>query len=374
MNDGICNFTRSPTRFKDTLSEVRHFKFEIRSLVILILILSASLAQLNGDWSAESKVLDIVVFKEPEFIKPPKIVYPPRQFLYHEEGWVRLRAVIDLEGRPTEIVVTDSVGDKSFHTAAYRALKNSKFQPGEQNGEKVESKFWWQVTYELKNKTAFYHRPFKRLFIGVVSDIGENRKSKALSGLESLRKRKRTLHEDAMYWTAKYYFDQVWGSTSEQLASINRALGYDETRRYVDANLRQKLLWSKFHLQIDRKLFADALDTLSMFVELDGIDESILKQAIEYKKAIDALATAGTAYAIDASIDRRGRWDYALLRNHFGITDVEGLVDEFIVSCQRDRFRFEYAPDFEYELDGTNGDCSVAVVGEPGTSFRFIQL
>ena len=337
-------------------------------------MLSCSLVQLNGDWYAESKVLDVVIFKEPEFIRPPKIQYPPRQYLHREEGWVRLRAVIDLEGKPYDIVVTDSVGDKSFHTAAFKALKNSKFQPGEQNGEKVESNFWWHVTYEIKSKAAFYHRPFKKLFMGVVSDIGENRKSKALKGLESLRKRKRTLHEDAMYWTAKYYFDQEWGTTLEQLASINRALGYDETRRYVDANLQQKLLWSKFHLQIDRKRFADALDTLSLFMKLDGIDEAMRTQAIEYKNAIDAFAVAATAYAIDASIDQRGRWDYALLRNHFGITDVEGSIDEFTVYCRRDTFRVEYEPDFEYELDGTNGVCSVAVVGDPDTSFRFIQL
>lgn len=374
MKDAISNIDPTPARKKNVLSGVSHSEFVLRYVLILLLSLSASLVPLDGDWHAETEVLDVVVFKDPKVTKRPKIRYPKRQLSKGEEGWVRLQAMINLEGAPYDIIVTDSVGDEAFETAAIQALKRTTFQPGEQNGEKVESNYWWQVTFEMEDKVALYHGAFRQRFFDVVNMISEDKKNSAESGLESLAEARKTLYEDAMYWTAKYYFDQVWGTPSQQLSSVSKALGYDENRRYMDANLYQKLRWSKFHLQIDLKRYADALTTLSKFVKMDGIDEAMRTQAIEYKSAIDALAAEGTAYAIDAAIDQHGRWYYTLLRNHFGVTDVEGLVDEFTVYCQRDRFRLKYEPDFEYKLDGTNGVCSVAVVGDPGTSFRLIQL
>ena len=340
----------------------------------LLVALGISLVPLSGNWRAETEILDVMTFKDPKIIKRPKILYPKRPLSNSEEGWVRLQAMIDLEGKPFDIVVTDSVGDQAFHGAAVQALRRSRFEPGEANGEKVESRYWWQVTFEMASKAALYHSSFRKRFFDVVNAIAENKKSDAEIGLEALSERRKTLHEDAMYWTAKYYFDQEWGTPSQQLISVSRALGYDENRRYMDANLYRKLLWSKFSLQIDRRRYANALDTLSTFEKLEGVDDAMRDQAQEYKKAINELIDSGTVFTVAGSIGKGGRWHYEPLRNHFGVTDVVGSVEEFTIYCQRGRFRFKYEPDFEYSLDGTNGTCSVAVVGEPGTNFTFVQL
>ena len=340
----------------------------------LLIILGMSLVPFSGFWHAEAEILEVMTFKNPKVIKRPKILYPKRPLSKSEEGWVRLQAMIDLEGKPFDIIVTDSVGDRAFEGAAIQALRRSRFQPGEANGEQVESRYWWQVTFEMASKAALYHSAFRKRFFDVVNAVAENEKADAEDGLEGLSERRKTLHEDAMYWTAKYYFDQQWGTPSQQLSSVSRALGYDKNRRYMDANLYRKLLWSKFSLQIDRRRYADALDTLSTFETLEGVEDGMRTQAQEYRNAINELSASEKVFTVAGILSEYGRWYYTPLRNNFGLTDVVGSVKEFTLYCQSNRFRFEYEPDFEYRVDGTNGTCNVAVVGEPGTEFTFVQL
>ena len=340
----------------------------------LLIIIGISLVPYSGNWHAEEEEMELIAFKDPKIIKRPKILYPKRALSNSEEGWVRLQAMIDLDGKPFDIVVTDSVGNRAFEGAAIQALRRSRFEPGEVNGEKVESRYWWQVTFEMASKDALYHSSFRQRFFNVVNAVAENEKSIAEKGLEGLSERRKTLHEDAMYWTAKYYFDQQWGTPSQQLRSVSRALGYDENRRFMDENLYRKLLWSKFSLQVDRRRYADALDTLSTFETLEGVEDSMRIQAQEYKNAINELSASEKVFTVAAVLGENGRWYYTPLRNSFGVTDVEGSVDEFTLYCQRNRFRFKFEPDFEYNVDGTNGTCNVAVAGEPGTNFTFVQL
>ena len=323
---------------------------------------------------SESQEVEVNSIKMPKVIEYGTLQYPKRALSRGEEGWVYLHFMVDTEGNPYDISVADRSGRASFEDAAIRTLKGTKFRPGEYNGKKIDHGHNMQYTFEMAGKTALFANSFRRRFFEVVNLISSKQRTKAEDGVEILRERRRTLHEDAMYWTAKYYFAQAWGTVSEQLQSVSRALGHDKARRYMDVNLHQKLLWSKLLLQLQQKKYVSASATIERFNELKGVDEALLQQAAKFKTAIDDLRSSSAMISVEGTISPSGGWSYELIRNRFSVAEVKGVVEEFILTCERDRLRFEFEPDREYHYNHSSGACIVGVSGDPGTSFRFVQL
>ena len=329
---------------------------------------------LGDDGSSESRDLQIEAVKMPKVSEFGKLQYPRRALTRGEEGWVYLNFFVDTDGKPYDIDLLDRSGSPTFEDAAIRALRSTTFEAAEYNGRKVNHGYRMQYTFEIEGKSALYAESFKRRFYEVVNAISSKLKDEAEVGLTVLRERRRTLHEDAMYWTAKYYFNQEWGTASEQLISVSRAIGHDRGRRFMDANLHQQLLWSKLILQLQQKKYVSALDTLERFSELKDADAALQEQAAKYKRAIDDLKLSSLIIAVEGTLGPKGNWGHELIRDRFSVTEVEGQLGEFILTCQRDRLRFEYEPGIEYSYNDSSGTCRVGVTGDPGTSFRFIQL
>ena len=338
-----------------------------------IVLLSLSSTAFGEDRVSESISLQTEIVTIPKAIKYGTLQYPRRALSKGEEGWVYLNFFVDTDGNPYQISVADRSGSPLFEAAAIKALKGTTFQPAVYNGRKIDHEHYMQYTFIMDDKRALYADSFRRRFYEVVNSISSKTKTKAEDGLEILRERRRTLHEDAMYWTAKYYFDQEWGTVSAQLNSVSRAIGHDKARRFMDANLLQKLLWSKLLLQLRQKKYVSALTTLDRFDELNGVDDALRQQAAKYRTAIDELRYSTKTILVSGTLNSKGAWSHELIRNRFSVADVEGSIGEFNLNCQRDRLRFEYEPDLEYSFNDSSGTCRVSVTGDPGTSFSFIQ-
>ncbi len=337
-------------------------------------LIGPTFATLGEDKRTESQSLTSESIKMPKVIEYGTLQYPRRALSKGVEGWVYLHFTVDTEGNPYGISVADRSGSRLFEDAAIGALKGTRFRPGEYNGEKVDHDYNMQYTFEMVDKRALFASSFKRRFYEVVNAISSKQKPEAEDGLEVLRERRRTLHEDAMYWTAKYYFEQAWGTVSEQLLSVTRAIGHDRARRYMDPNLHHKLLWSKLVLQLQLKKYVSALNTIERFHEMKGVDEALLQNVAKFKRSIENLKSSSKLISIEGLIGPEGKWSYELIRNRFSLVDVRGVVEELILTCQRDRLRFKFESDREYSYNHSSGTCGVAVTGDPGSSFRFIQL
>ena len=346
-----------------------------RSLsLVYVTLFGPTFVALAEEVHATEQEITTETIQMPKAIEYGTLQYPRRALSRAEEGWVYLHFMVDTNGSAYYISVADRSGSVLFEDAAIKALKGTKFRPGEYNGEKIDHGYNMQYTFEMQDKKALFASSFKRRFYEVVNAIATKQKTKAEDGLEILRDRRRTLHEDAMYWIAKYYFDQAWGTVSEQLQSVSRALGHDRARRYMDTNLHQRLLWSKLLLQLEQKKYISASTTIERFIELKEVDEALLQKANELKRAIDDLKSSSSVISAAGKISSNGDWSYELIRNRFSVVDVKGVVEEMTLTCQRDRLRFRFKPDHEYSYNQSSGTCRVAVVGDPGTSFTFIQL
>lgn len=341
-------------------------------------LLGSGLSAFAEDSPAESDRIAVETIVET--ITPPKVIkrgmpqYPRRALSKGEEGWVFLSFFVDTDGKPHEIDVSDASGNPVFQTAAIQALERSRFEPATYNGKKIDHEYRWQVTFEMMGKDNLFRDSFKRRFYEVVEAVSRKEKSKAENELEVLQELRKTLHEDAMYWTAKYYFDQSWGTSSDQLISVSRALGHDKSRRHMDNKLYQQLLWAKLTLQLQERKYVSALNTLDRFEDLHGVDEALRQQAAKYKRAIEDLKSSAKIISVEGTIAQNNQWRHELIRNRFSVVDVEGNINEFELICQRNRLRFKYEPELDYSFDGASGTCGVSVRGDPGTTFTLIQL
>lgn len=324
--------------------------------------------------TSETETREIPTLKEPKVIKRAPIVYPSVPLSRDQEGWVELETMVDRDGRPYEIVVVDSVGHHTFRTAAIRSLKKTTFEPAEYLGEKVDGVHRFRVSFEIHSGAPPYFETFRTSFMETVREIEEGGQTASLKRLEKLRDRTKTLHEDLMYRTARFYYEQKWGTPAEQLISLNKAIGYRVTPGSMDARLFEQLLWSKLDLEIELGHYGESLRTITVLERLEGIDDSHRASLVNYKKSIKDLRATDTTFGVPGALNEEGKWKYVLLRNQFSVTDVEGVIYEFQLYCQRDLVRFKFEPEMKYSLDGTNGTCSVWTIGKPNTEFTLLQL
>ena len=341
---------------------------------LFLLLLGLGSVLLIGEVDAETDSKEIPTLKSPKVIKRGPIEYPRRALSRNEEGWVELETMVDRNGHPYEIVVVDSVGHPAFRIAAIQSLKRATFEPAEYRGEKVDGVHRFKVAFSMHSGTRAYFRQFRALFTKTVKDVEAGDQTSARSNLEKLRDQTKTLHEDVMYRTARFYYEQKWGTPSEQLASLNKALGYRTSPGNMDARLFEQLLWSKLDLEIELGHYGESLRTINVLEQLEGLDDSSQANLVKYKNSIKDLRVADTAFGVPGSLDENGKWKYVLLRNEFAVTDVEGVLYEFQLYCERDLVRFKFEPELQYSLDGTNGTCSLWAIGKPNSEFTLLQL
>src|SRR6185437_2181693 len=72
------------------------------------------------------------------------------------------------------------------------------------------------------------------------------------------------------------------------------------------------------------------------------------------------------------AIDRHS-WGSRLFRKRFTIAVTGGSVSEIKLRCTKHYLFFKYTPDVQYAIEPNVGECSIEVVGDPGTTFNLTQ-
>lgn len=301
--------------------------------------------------------------------------YPTRPLSSGEEGWVQLHAMISPEGKAYDIVVEDAVGHHSFATAAIRALKRSKFNPGTIDGEPVDSVYSQKITFSIESGNRNRYFPsFRPAFSAVITSIQNKSMASATKQLDRLGEIRKTLYEDALYWTAKFYFEREWGTPSAQLKALGKAIAYESSSSYLDPNLFQQLVWSSLKLQLELRHYMVALDTISLIEALDHTSDDELVELASKRDSIETLRDSQQAFQVSARLDSNGEWSHTMLRNRFAVVEVDGVLNEYSLYCQKNLLRFPHKHDYEYSIDGAHGDCWLRAIGKPDTTFTYVQL
>ena len=212
-----------------------------------------------------------------ELYSPPRVVskaaprYPLDVLRKGGEGWARLHFMVDTSGRPYEIAVTDSVGDRVFRNAAVRALEESTFDPARLDGKTIDAGHSMYFNFESR-RNARARRWFARTHRLTMKAIeaGDREEADRLFGqLESVSDRNWSIRkmgvlnlvEDASLHVAKYAYFAKWGDQRQQLYALDRAVRHMASERRLPKLLYASLHRVRFELLVQTQDFQRAIET-----------------------------------------------------------------------------------------------------------------
>lgn len=304
--------------------------------------------------------------------KDMKVPYYPRSRRQEgSEGWVQLHFMIDPEGQPYEIVVTDSTGDSAFEESAVRAVERSTFEPALVDGRPIDAGYNLKISFALEGDGAPGARPgFVRDYRRAIAAIESGDREQAEARLGELEVR--NLYEDAYLNVARYWYFKSWGDRLQRLAALRRAVAHEQEQKYLPEEVFRWALLTRFALEVDLQDFGAALDTARLLRTQDLSREQTA--ALEATVAeIRALASDDRSFAVTGYTGADNSWYITLLKRHFYIDQVEGEIAEIKLRCDRDYVLFRYDPTMAYQVAEQQGTCHMEVVGDPGTTFRLVQ-
>lgn len=301
-------------------------------------------------------------------IKQPR--YPSEARDQLAEGWVHTQFMVDAQGKPYEIVVTDAIGHRSFRRAAIRALERSTFEPAHLDGQPLDAGYRLKFKFALEGRQRA-KRSVKASYDRLQRLVREGDKAGADEALaridDSLAKR--NLYEDAWLHVAKYAYYQKWGTPRQQLAALDRAIAHEEGAAFLPEAMFRAAQTKRFHLLVSLNRFASALRAFESLEKLADDQDEGLRTLQPIVDQILALKQDDRAYGVHGELDHYGRWHHRLFKDDFSFLEVQGRLAELKLRCDRGFVFFRYDDKLEYHVAEDQGECSLTVLGNAGTTF-----
>jgi TonB family protein len=312
----------------------------------------------------------IEVFHGP---RPKHIVaaqYPVEDRREGGEGWVKLGFMVDTQGKPFEITVLDSAGDRSLERVAIRSLGESTFEPGTFNGQPTESGS--EMTYKFMLSGRKGAQPeFIAGYKSLLKAVAATDRPAADTAMGKLRVT--NLYEDAYFGLARYTYARAWGTDVEQLAALRRAVENDGGEiEYLPKAVYRSALAGLFQLEIKTHEYAEAVATWHRLqkVRVDPALEAKIKPVLAQ---LDALRSDNQEYGVSGSMPS-GSWNLQLFKRHFRIQVDDGYISQVKLRCDRHYLYFAFDPQLQYSVNGNYGSCWMELLGAPGSKFTLFQF
>lgn len=348
----------------------------VTPILLLILAMPASAAAIAADEPTTAPdsgaSIPVETFTPPAARDLGEPRYPLLNQRLGREGWVKLTFMVSPTGEPYDIAVVDAVGDERFETAAVEAAQNWVFEPATLGGQPIDAGMTYMVTFELTDN-ASASSSFVRAFRRIMTAIQEGERAAAERGLTDLGKDDLNLYEEANLNLAAYQYYAKWGTAAQQYGALSRATAMDKGRGFLPEDVLTSMLANRFALELQLNLYARAAETGRLLLERSPSPER--KAAIEQALTqIDALAGTDQPILVAGRIDRSAHFFHLLLRPRFQFQDIDGDIAELRLHCDQDYAGFSYTPGMAYTVNGDLSDCTLRVIGTPGTTFTLVEL
>ena len=293
-----------------------------------------------------------------------------RELLSGTEGWVQLSFMVDPSGKPHEIAVICSTGDRVFENAAREAIERSTFLPAQLNGKPIESARRMKVSFFNKgvlNEGA--GSTFVHAYKTLMAAIGAGDRPGADAAFKALKIT--NLYEDAYFGLASYQYAMKWGDEHQQLQGLYRAIAAELNARYLPADTFRSALLESLKLQLKARQYAEALATWQ-YLEKAGIDDRTAAQIRSIVEQLEKIRTDSTAYAVSGLLPD-GPWYLRLFKRNFQVVVKEGSISEVKLRCDKGYVTFPLDPAMQYHVANKYADCEMELDGAPGTRFDVVQ-
>lgn len=325
----------------------------------------------EADNSAEPKVpvelLQGPVLKHSD----PARYYPDDEIRRYGEGWVKLGFMVDPKGKPFEITVLDSTGDKVFEQAAVATLEHSTFEPGMLNGKPTEAAGDLNVIYRLEGGVIGAQPPFVREYGELLKAIAAGDQSVADAAMRKLKIT--NLYEDAFYGLARYQYALKWGTQLQQLAGLRRATAIESEAKYLPKDQYRDATIARFSLEVRTRRYGEALETWHVLDKM-GLDAKRTAPINAVVRQLTTLKSDDRRYEVSDVMPAQGSWSLDLFKRHFQLDVSDGYVSQIKLYCAKRYVYFAFDPKLQYDVDPKYGSCWMELLGAPGTKFNVFQF
>jgi TonB family protein len=345
-------------------------------LVLLGLVLSPVLtraqapAAASGDTAQAGKVA-VELFQAPKPKPLKSLDYPQRLLNQGKEGWVNLSMMVDPQGKPYEMMVMKSSGDREFEVEALRAAKSLQFEPALAGDNPIDSAMEIKITFQITDAVKGAADTFVLAYRKLSNALEAKDRTAADNAMAKLQAN--NLYEDAYLGFAQYLYAQQWGSRAEQLEGLERAVAFEKESRFLPKAQFSRALRAMFALQIDRSDYAGALQTWGLLSDRRlGADAKLLSVIRPLVDEINTLRTDSRSITVKA-VMQTSSWSLSLLKHKFQVAVNQGHIAEVKLRCDKKYVFFVFDPTLQYTVSPGFGQCQIELVGDPGTEFALVQ-
>jgi TonB family protein len=138
--------------------------------------------------------------------------------------------MVDPQGKPYEITVIESTGNKALEKAAVEAAEDWEFEPATLNGTPIDAGHTMKVGFVLTGASgaspAFVkaYGAFNRALVS---------QDRARTDAAMAKLKVENLYEDAYYGLAQYQYERQWGTKAQQCAALKRAIASEERANFL---------------------------------------------------------------------------------------------------------------------------------------------
>jgi len=330
-----------------------------------------SAAEMDHSSVDDGSPVTVETYTGPKTADLAKPRYPQDQIHRNQEGWVHLNFMVDTSGKPYEITVADSVGDKEFQDAAIRALKRTQFEPAKLDGVPIESGANYAYSFELTGKGSA-RRSFGRRYRKLLEAVEAGDRASADEALAELEAD--NLYENAYLQYGRFAYYRAWGTQRQQIKALAHAVGPDESTQYLPDKLMVDALKQQFALQVEYQDFGGALTTAERLYKRIAPDDELKSTLESVEQELLALRQQDLSFGVEGVIEPGlYSWHLTLFTNSFRIDQVRGRLAEIKLRCASSFVGFTHDEQLVYRIPEHHMPCDLEVAGDPGTEFRVLQ-
>ncbi|HEY4338971.1 MAG TPA: energy transducer TonB [Steroidobacteraceae bacterium] len=323
-------------------------------------------SQLPGE-PATSQTIHTDVLVEPRPARPISMSYPKDEI--EEEGWVQLGFMVAATGKPFEVTVNSSSGNRVFERQAVAAIERSAFTPGLLNGQPIDSATQIKVVFQFATPSTGARTEFIQEYTRLEKAI--RAKDRAAADASMKRLDVKNLYEDAFLGLVSYAYALEWGNESQQLADLQRAIAHENAAKYLRKDAFQAVRVQALILDVKLRRYAEAMDLWRNI--LKSLDPATIEKIKPIVNEIERVRISGEPYDISGAMPE-GNWQVQLFERNFRIRVAAGHVSQVKLRCARGFVRFAFDPAIEYQIERRYGNCEMELDGDPGTTFTITQF
>ena len=290
------------------------------------------------------------------------------------EGWAFASYVVDIEGKPKDIVITDYSGESRYIKQTKKYIERLSYSPATLNGVPSVSH---KTLFLLHTIGGPYNENSVTPSFAEEYQVAINKLSSKNKNLEEIRELIDDLKDDhtknlnehalAAWLESIYYF-----SKKDFLEYMRQSKITLELHQYMPAKLLAKSSVNLFEAQLHYGYIKGAMNTVNKMQQVDGLN---IKDSVaeEFSDKITNKVTNGQLTKVTGKTSELGSWIYETNLSSFELVNTVGDVDSIELRCLGLHKTLSQNLDKPILIPKRAKRCSVLIKGTPNSNIEIIE-